>query len=70
MDNADRAQIQIEREIEALASAARLACADTGVVSGRCSSCRGEIRQARMELGMSVCIDCARDQEGWRGRMR
>jgi RNA polymerase-binding transcription factor DksA len=57
-DDADRAQVQIEREAERLLESARRV---HRVYSDRCIDCGDWIPTQRREYGL--CIDCAEDRE-------
>ena len=63
MDDADRAQVAIERTLAAqLERAAALARTALGhhATSTRCTDCDGEIESPRIAHGFSTCADCAR----------
>lgn len=69
MDDADRAQVQIEAQLNAaLERAAALARTALGhaPTSSRCTECDGEIEPVRLRYGFDVCFACAEWRERWR----
>lgn len=66
MDDADRAQLQIEiqlaRQLERAASMARQALG-RHATSTTCEDCGGEIEPVRVVYGFAVCSSCAKDRE-------
>ena len=66
MDDADRAQIEIERTLAAnLERAASMARQVLGKhpTSTECSDCGGAIEGPRVIYGFATCASCAKDRE-------
>lgn len=66
MDDADRAQLQIEiqlaQQLERAASMARQALG-RHATSTTCEDCGGEIEAVRVVYGFATCATCAKDRE-------
>lgn len=58
MDDADRAQVEIERGLEAAIAAARGIVPTPGL---RCRACTEPLVEGRRVYG--ICVDCQRDLE-------